>query len=100
MNCIGKRPDLKMSNSRLSLQSATKDGENKPKFLAVTRLEDVQAIRCAEFHPSGQFYAVGSNSKTLRICAYPKLNDLRYGINKLFKTFRLIHTSVERKGNF
>ncbi|XP_018565337.1 WD repeat-containing protein 47 isoform X3 [Anoplophora glabripennis] len=50
---------------------------NRPKFVAVTSLEDVQAVRCAEFHPGGQLYAVGSNSKTLRICAYPKLTDLR-----------------------
>ncbi|CAG9770973.1 unnamed protein product [Ceutorhynchus assimilis] len=53
------------------------NGAPKPKFVAVTNLEDVQAVRCAEFHPNGQLYAVGSNSKTLRICAYPKLNDLR-----------------------
>lgn len=53
------------------------DGIARPKFVAVTALEDVQAVRCAEFHPSGQLYAVGSNSKTLRICGYPKLNDLR-----------------------
>ena len=31
-----------------------------------------QAIRCAEFHPNGRLYAVGSNSKTLRLCAYPE----------------------------
>ncbi|UYV66182.1 VARS [Cordylochernes scorpioides] len=49
----------------------------KPHFIPVTRLEDAQAIRTGEFHPSGQFYAIGSNSKTLRICAYPKLNELR-----------------------
>ncbi|XP_056642117.1 WD repeat-containing protein 47 [Diorhabda carinulata] len=49
----------------------------RPKFVAVTTLEDVQAVRCAEFHPGGQLYAVGSNSKTLRICAHPKLSDLR-----------------------
>ncbi|XP_066250658.1 WD repeat-containing protein 47 isoform X4 [Euwallacea similis] len=53
------------------------NGVPKPKFVAVTTLEDVQAVRCAEFHPGGQLYAVGSNSKTLRICAYPKLADLR-----------------------
>ncbi|XP_028134549.2 WD repeat-containing protein 47 isoform X4 [Diabrotica virgifera virgifera] len=49
----------------------------RPKFVAVTTLEDVQAVRCAEFHPGGQLYAVGSNSKTLRICAHPKLLDIR-----------------------
>ena len=42
-----------------------------PRFLPVSTLEDVQAIRCAEFHPGGKLFAVGSNSKTLRICAYP-----------------------------
>nr|CAH7733047.1 unnamed protein product [Callosobruchus chinensis] len=55
----------------------TTGGSGRPKFVAVTSLEDVQAVRCAEFHPNGRFYAVGSNSKTLRICAYPKMTDLR-----------------------
>lgn len=49
---------------------------NKPKFVPVTTLEDVQAIRCAEFHPRGFLYAVGSNSKSLRICAYPDTKRL------------------------
>jgi len=49
----------------------------KPKFIKVTTLEDVQAVRCAEFHPGGKLYAVGSNSKTLRICQYPSVADLR-----------------------
>ena len=40
--------------------------------MPVNTLEDVQAIRCAEFHPSGRLFAVGSNSKTLRLCAYPE----------------------------
>ena len=43
-----------------------------PRFMPINSLEDVQAIRCAEFHPSGRLYAVGSNSKTLRLCAYPE----------------------------
>ncbi|KAK3913900.1 WD repeat-containing protein 47 [Frankliniella fusca] len=65
----------------------------RPKFVAVTALEDVQAVRCAEFHPHGKVYAVGSNSKTLRICAYPKLSDLRedhvtYQPTVLFKRTR------------
>lgn len=51
--------------------------QNKPRFLPVTTLDDTQAIRCAEFHPRGNFYVVGSNSKTLRVCAYPKLHNLR-----------------------
>lgn len=50
----------------------------RPRFVPVTALEDVQAVRCAEFHPHGKLYAVGSNSKTLRICSYPKLHDVRW----------------------
>ncbi|XP_069986909.1 WD repeat-containing protein 47 isoform X7 [Penaeus vannamei] len=65
----GRRPPARTA-------TGSKDGEAKPRFLAVTTLEDVQAVRCAEFHPSGRFYAVGSNSKTLRICSYPKLSEL------------------------
>ncbi|XP_076308772.1 WD repeat-containing protein 47-like [Tachypleus tridentatus] len=49
----------------------------KSNFLAVTKLEDAQAIRTGDFHPDGQLYAIGSNSKTLRICAYPNLHDLQ-----------------------
>ncbi|EDS27871.1 conserved hypothetical protein [Culex quinquefasciatus] len=51
--------------------------QNRPKFVAVTSLEDVQAVRCAEFHPNGRNYAVGSNSKTFRICEYPPLSEIR-----------------------
>ena len=62
----------------------------RAKFLAVTTLEDVQAVRCAEFHPSGRVYAIGSNSKTLRVCAYPDLielneNHVAYQPTVLFK---------------
>lgn len=62
------------------------DQNGKPRFIAVTRLEDVQAVRCAEFHPHGSVYAVGSNSKTLRICAYPKVTDIR-SVNLSFNLF-------------
>lgn len=39
--------------------------------MRVHQLEDTQAVRAVAFHPSGALYAVGSNSKTLRVCAYP-----------------------------
>lgn len=61
------------------------NNDGKPRFVAVTRLEDVQAVRCAEFHPHGAVYAVGSNSKTLRICAYPKVSDIRLVPNRRVK---------------
>lgn len=52
---------------------------SKPKglFVPVHTLEDTQAIRAVAFHPSGSLYAVGSNSKTLRVCAYPETLDAR-----------------------
>uniref|UniRef100_A0A6Q2Y1I2 CTLH domain-containing protein n=1 Tax=Esox lucius TaxID=8010 RepID=A0A6Q2Y1I2_ESOLU len=43
----------------------------KALFVAVNTLEDTQAVRAVAFHPTGALYAVGSNSKTLRVCAYP-----------------------------
>lgn len=46
-------------------------------FVPVHTLEDTQAIRAVAFHPSGSLYAVGSNSKTLRVCAYPETLDTR-----------------------
>lgn len=49
----------------------------RPRFLPVTTLTDVQAVRCAEFHPNGKLYVVGSNSKTFRICKYPQLSELK-----------------------
>ncbi|KAF5405213.1 WD repeat-containing protein 47 [Paragonimus heterotremus] len=48
-----------------------------PRYLPVTVLEDSQAIRCVAFHPTGQFYAVGSNSKFLRVCQFPDVRTLR-----------------------
>lgn len=48
-----------------------------PRYIPVTILEDSQPIRCIAFHPSGRLYAVGSNSKFLRVCQYPSLQHLR-----------------------
>ncbi|XP_059062997.1 WD repeat-containing protein 47 [Achroia grisella] len=50
---------------------------SRPTFKPVTVLEDLQAVRCAEFHPNGKLYAVGSNTKTLRICSYPKIEGVK-----------------------
>ena len=49
----------------------------RPKFIRVTNVEDVQAIRAIAFHPRGNMYVVGSNSKTLRVCQFPDLSSLR-----------------------
>ncbi|TNN67812.1 WD repeat-containing protein 47 [Liparis tanakae] len=56
--------------------SRSKEGDQpKRLFVPVQTLEDTQAIRAVAFHPSGSLYAVGSNSKTLRVCAYPETLD-------------------------
>ncbi|XP_056276651.1 WD repeat-containing protein 47 isoform X2 [Pseudoliparis swirei] len=56
--------------------SRSKEGDQpKRLFVPVQSLEDTQAIRAVAFHPSGLLYAVGSNSKTLRVCAYPETLD-------------------------
>ncbi|KAG7457201.1 hypothetical protein MATL_G00244020 [Megalops atlanticus] len=49
--------------------------KSKAHFVAVSTLEDSQAVRAVAFHPTGALYAVGSNSKTLRVCAYPDVVD-------------------------
>ncbi|XP_029640539.1 WD repeat-containing protein 47 isoform X7 [Octopus sinensis] len=51
--------------------------DNKLHYVPVTLLEDVQAVRAVAFHPSGLFYAVGSNSKVLRICSFPDIQDIQ-----------------------
>ncbi|OCT85299.1 WD repeat-containing protein 47 isoform X1 [Xenopus laevis] len=51
------------------------DKKQKQQFVCLNTLEDTQAIRAVAFHPSGSLYAVGSNSKTLRVCAYPDVID-------------------------
>uniref|UniRef100_A0AAZ3RVT7 CTLH domain-containing protein n=1 Tax=Oncorhynchus tshawytscha TaxID=74940 RepID=A0AAZ3RVT7_ONCTS len=64
----------------------SKEGDKaKPLFVAVNTLEDTQAVRAVAFHPTGALYAVGSNSKTLRVCAYPNQPEVRFKRNKHHK---------------
>ncbi|XP_029989102.1 LOW QUALITY PROTEIN: WD repeat-containing protein 47-like [Sphaeramia orbicularis] len=60
--------DCSSSGARHSTQEP---GKSKTQFVKVSQLEDTQAVRAVAFHPSGSLYAVGSNSKTLRVCSYP-----------------------------
>ncbi|KAK1806002.1 hypothetical protein P4O66_013051, partial [Electrophorus voltai] len=64
-------PSLDESPVQVS-RSAFQDEKSKSRFLVVHTLEDTQAVRAVAFHPSGMLYAVGSNSKTLRVCTYPQ----------------------------
>ncbi|XP_062843778.1 WD repeat-containing protein 47 [Trichomycterus rosablanca] len=63
------------SDSSLTRSKEAEEEKSKAKFVAVNTLEDTQAVRAVAFHPLGVFYAVGSNSKTLRVCAYPDTLD-------------------------
>ncbi|KIH62828.1 WD domain, G-beta repeat protein [Ancylostoma duodenale] len=45
-------------------------------FEPVCRYEDTQAIRAVAFHPTGRYFAVGTNSKQLHICKYPDIRRL------------------------
>ncbi|KRZ15623.1 WD repeat-containing protein 47 [Trichinella pseudospiralis] len=66
------------SVKRCSVESGDlSQGGVNTRFVAVSRLEDQQAIRCTAFHPSGRFYAVGTNSRQLHICRYPLLKNLK-----------------------
>ncbi|KAK6050110.1 hypothetical protein COOONC_12385, partial [Cooperia oncophora] len=46
-------------------------------FVPVCRYEDSQAIRAVAFHPTGRYFAVGTNSKQLHICKYPDLRRFK-----------------------
>ncbi|CAF2060965.1 unnamed protein product [Rotaria magnacalcarata] len=53
------------------------DITRSPAFIPLATIEDVQAIRSVDVHPSGKYFAVGSNSKMLRVCAYPDIKNIR-----------------------
>uniref|UniRef100_A0AAQ5Z377 CTLH domain-containing protein n=1 Tax=Amphiprion ocellaris TaxID=80972 RepID=A0AAQ5Z377_AMPOC len=78
-NGNGNTPASEDNNNPPSVtpeQSRTRGGGRLNEFhLNVHSLEDTQAVRAVAFHPSGSLYAVGSNSKTLRVCAYPETLD-------------------------
>ena len=63
-------PDLRHAQPSTRSKRAGAVQPGPPRFLPLCSLEDVQAIRCAEFNPNGSIFAVGSNSKVLRICQY------------------------------
>ncbi|UJR37530.1 hypothetical protein I4U23_030232 [Adineta vaga] len=54
------------------------DIARSPAFIPLVSVEDVQAIRAIDIHPSGKYFAVGSNSKMLRICEYPEIKNIHH----------------------
>ncbi|NWR28259.1 WDR47 protein, partial [Tachuris rubrigastra] len=69
------QPQLEESLGNLARTRGDEDDKSKKQFICINTLEDTQAVRAVAFHPSGSLYAVGSNSKTLRVCAYPEVID-------------------------
>ncbi|XP_077808278.1 WD repeat-containing protein 47 isoform X6 [Macaca mulatta] len=69
------KPPLGDSSGSLSRSKGEEDDKSKKQFVCINILEDTQAVRAVAFHPAGGLYAVGSNSKTLRVCAYPDVID-------------------------
>ncbi|KAM7542034.1 hypothetical protein Aperf_G00000008945 [Anoplocephala perfoliata] len=80
---VAANPPTDTSTSGPSFQKAVEEtGQDEfegppPQYIPVTVLEDTQPIRSVAFHPLGSYYVVGSNSKTLRICRFPNINNLR-----------------------
>lgn len=74
----GTSPVPAKFSERSPMRTQPKAGAtNKLQYVPVTMLEDVQALRTVAFHPSGNLYAVGSNSKVLRIVAFPDIQDVQ-----------------------
>uniref|UniRef100_A0A8C4N3X1 WD repeat domain 47a n=1 Tax=Eptatretus burgeri TaxID=7764 RepID=A0A8C4N3X1_EPTBU len=65
------------SGKSVSMQGGTTPDHARSPFSKLASLEDPQAVRAIAFHPSGNLYAVGSNSKALRICQYPETFEFR-----------------------
>ncbi|XP_049910818.1 WD repeat-containing protein 47-like isoform X2 [Epinephelus moara] len=65
-------PTVQDDSGCSTTRNSHEPGKSKSQFVKVNQLEDTQAVRAVAFHPSGALYAVGSNSKTLRVCAYPE----------------------------
>uniref|UniRef100_A0A671Z4M0 WD repeat domain 47 n=1 Tax=Sparus aurata TaxID=8175 RepID=A0A671Z4M0_SPAAU len=69
---VPARQSAEKIRGSLFFSDLVQPGKSKTQFVKVNQLEDTQAVRAVAFHPSGALYAVGSNSKTLRVCAYPE----------------------------
>ncbi|KAF6033595.1 hypothetical protein EB796_008094 [Bugula neritina] len=50
-------------------------------FVAVETLEEQAPVRAVAFHPSGECYAVGSNTKILRVCQFPDMSKVTVSYN-------------------
>ncbi|XP_042078674.1 WD repeat-containing protein 47 isoform X1 [Haplochromis burtoni] len=74
----GSGPTVQDDSTSSATRSTHEPAKCKTQFVKVSQLEDTQAVRAVAFHPAGALYAVGSNSKTLRVCAYPETLTARW----------------------
>lgn len=65
-----------LNNTEQTLQSANSASLN---FQRSAMLADTQAIRAVVFHPSGKYFAVGTNSKALKLCRMMNKNEHLHG---------------------
>ncbi|KAM8712540.1 hypothetical protein ACLKA7_012959 [Drosophila subpalustris] len=75
------------------------NSDDRSHFVAVTTISDSQAIRSVDFHPDGKLYAVGSNSKTFRICQYPQLSKLRQDQEHIYPPSVLCKRTKHHRGS-
>lgn len=77
-----KRPPLNSTHNETVASNFLQDTTNYqvdaiPQFKPFYQIKESHPIRAACFHPMGDVFVVGSNSKTLRICKYPSEEELQ-----------------------
>jgi len=60
-----------VNGDNISSEPVSRRLSSTPSYQPSCFLEDAQAIRAVSFHPDGERFAVGANSKMLRICRAP-----------------------------
>lgn len=64
------------SDISLEPESSCPSDDLVTQYVPVYQLQDSQPIRAVCFHPLGEAFVIGSNSKILRICRYPNEEEL------------------------
>ncbi|XP_062515027.1 WD repeat-containing protein 47-like [Corticium candelabrum] len=88
---------LRRSRGTRWWEKSSDSSVSMPLFNPVASVDDVQAIRSIAFSPRGDFFAVGSNSRTLRICSSRVLQlgrDISQSPLVLFKRNRYHRGSI------
>lgn len=63
-------------------------------YVPIQQVTDSQPIRATCFHPSGEAYVVGSNSKALKICKYPDVQTIGTLVNETLE-FERTNASIQ-----